>query len=429
MVHRWKLRLVVGTLLISILAFFSIVAAAETVTIRYLAHTTNVSELELYQRLADSFHEKHPNIKVEIIAPSGAWLPQLKVMVAGGVAPDAIFTANWWIPDLVHNNLVYDITDIVARDPEWNDSDFFPVMIEQTYYKGRRYAVPRHFSPMLIFFNRSVAEESGLGDPPADWTWDEFKDYARRLTRKDGDEVTRWGFFNFQSGAVAGNAYLIPVVRSFGGDLFSEDGLNLELANPTSVAAVQWFIDLTLADRIAPTQAEISAHGGQNKMMADQKVGMMLDIFPQILYLRSAEVSFDWDVAQVPAGPAGRVNRAAGGTHAIVSTTEHPLEAWEWIKFLGSSEAQRSFASSGLVMGARIDSAILDTLMQDNEPPTNLRMFIDAALDAQPYPTTPFYNDAVAVIQPAINTAWQGTKSFQTAIDEVKATVESILRQ
>src|SRR5690606_37283231 len=102
---------------------------------------------------------RRPDIEVEILTPSGPWLEQLKVMIAGGAAPDAIFTANWWIPELVHNNLVYDITEIAARDPEWNDSDFFPVMIEQTFYQGRRWAVPRHFSPMLIYFNRSLLEE------------------------------------------------------------------------------------------------------------------------------------------------------------------------------------------------------------------------------------------------------------------------------
>lgn len=403
--------------------------AGERVTIRYLAHTTNQLEIALYKDLAASFQARRPDIEVEILTPSGPWLEQLKVMIAGGAAPDAIFTANWWIPELVHNNLVYDITEIAARDPEWNDSDFFPVMIEQTFYQGRRWAVPRHFSPMLIYFNRSLFEEVGLGDPPDGWSWEEFKEYARRLTRRGDDSSARWGVGSFQSEALSGNAFLIPLVRSFGGDLFSQDGLYLELASPTSVNAVQWFIDLTLQDGVSPSLSDVNAHRGHLVMMVDQKLGMLLDIFYRVMQLRDAEVAFDWDLANLPVGPAGRVNRAAGGTHAVVRTTQHPLEAWEWIKFLASSEAQRSFAANGLVMGARFDSAISDILMQDNVPPANLRLFMDAALDARPYPMTPFYNQAVAALQPALAAAWAGEKSFQAAIEEVKDSVERILQQ
>lgn len=403
--------------------------AAQVAEIKYLAHTTNQSEIALYRGLADTFQEMNPNIEVEILTPSGAWLEQLKVMIAGGTPPDAIFAPNWWIPELVENDLIRDISNFASSDPGWNDSDFFPVTIEQTFYKGRRYAVPRHFSPMLIFFNRSMFQESGLGDPPSDWNWDEFKEYAQRLTRRENDQTQQWGFRNVEGGGFSGNAYMIPLVRSFGGDLFSEDGRDLELASPTSTAAVQWFVDLTIEDGVSPTRNEMADNGGAIGVMTGQKVGMTLDIFPAIMNLRNANVSFDWDVAQVPTGPAGRVNRAASGVHAVVKASEHPEAAWKWIKFLGSSKAQQAFASSGLVMGARIDSAIVDTLLIDNAPPKNLRLFMDGALDAQPYPMTPFYNDAVAAIRPAMDVTWRGERSFQLAIQEVKSTVEAILRQ
>src|SRR5690606_29337278 len=161
--------------------------------------------------------------------------------------------------------------------------------------------------------------EAGLGDPPLDWTWDDMREYAKRLTRREGDEVRRWGLRNIQGNDVTSNAFLIPLVRSFGGDVFSEDGLSLELASPVSSSAVQWFPVLTLEDQVAPPADWIAANGGGNAMIIDQKVAMILDLYSMIMNLRAADVSFDWDVAQVPTGPAGRVNRAAGGVHAIVA--------------------------------------------------------------------------------------------------------------
>jgi len=422
------IRHLIGFLLTLVFLAVPHVLSAQDVHVKYLAHTTSTSELDLYRELAKSFQEQHPGIEVEILAPVGPWLERLKVMIAGGTPPDAIFAPNWWIPELVMNDLLLDITKFAANDPQWHDDDFFPVTVEQTFYQGRRYAVPRHFSPMLIFFNRTLFQQSGLDDPPADWTWDEFRDYARRLTRHSGDQTDYWGFLNVRGQELAGNAYMIPLVRSFGGRVLSEDGLDLELTSEVSSSAVQWFIDLALEDRVSPTPAETEGLGGLN-LTAAQRTAMWLDIFAGIMNTRSAEVSFDWDVAQVPTGPAGRVNRAASGVHAIVRDSAHPQAAWEWIKFLGSSEAQQAFAASGLVMGARIDSAIVDTLMVENEPPNNLRLFMEAALDAQPYPATPFYNEAVAAIQPAMASAWQGNQPFRLAIQEVRERVEAILKQ
>jgi multiple sugar transport system substrate-binding protein len=392
--------------------------------IQHLAHTTNVVELQLYADLAtDHFQAEHPDIEVEILAPTGqAWTEKLITMIAAGIPPDTVFCANWWIADMVEKGLFLDISDYVARDKTWSDDEYFPVTITQTFYKGARYALPRHFSPMLVFINQDLFRKSGLSDPPADWTWDDFVETARTLTRSNGNVRTQWGFALIGPGDLAGDALTIPIIRSFGGDLFSEDGLRLALAEPRSVEPMQWLIDLSNVEHVAPTVSE--SHGG----FAGGRLGMHLNAFYRIMQLRSANVQFDWDVAQVPRGPVGRVNRGASGVHAIVSASKHPDEAWQWIKFLAGKEAQLAFASNGLVMGARRDSAIVRTLISEETPPKSIRLFLEAALDAWPYPVTPYYNQAVAAIRPAMDAAWRGNKSFRVAIDEIKDHVELILQ-
>lgn len=411
-----KLAIVVLVLLLSV------GAGAQKVKIQHLAHVPTPSEIELYRNLADLFESQHPDIEVEILVPSGAALEHLTVLVAAGTPPDTIFVANWLIPEVVHKGLLLDIEPYADQDPEWNDDDYFPVTIQQTFYQGGRWGVPRHFSPMLVYYNRDIFQDSGVSDPAPDWTWDDMRETAIRVTKRSEDTVTTWGFSNIRGNDLRSNALMIPIIRSFGGDLFSEDGLSLELASPISAAAVQWIMDLTLRDQVAPPHTlGVPFAGGQ--------LAMSLFTFDQIMALRNANVAFDWELAQVPAGPAGRVNRAASGVHAVVSASDHPQEAWEWIKFLAGPEAQQAFASSGLVMGARRDSAIVSTLMRDDVPPKNLRLFLEAPLDAQPYPMTPYFNEAISAILPALDVAWTGEKPFIVTIEEVKDVVEAILRQ
>jgi multiple sugar transport system substrate-binding protein len=412
-------------LALALILTVSLPIGAEKTTIQHLAHTPNVVEQELYGNLAaSSFRSEHPDIEIEILAPGAqGWVEKLITMVAGGISPDTVFCANWWIPEMVEKGLFLDIQEYVARDKTWSDDNYFPVTTAQTFYKGGRYAVPRHFSPMLMFFNRDLLRMSGLTDPPADWTWSEFEVTARRLTQSSDGVRTQWGFSPVGPNDLTADALTIPIVRSFGGDLFSQDGTRLALTEPKSIEAVQWLIDLSNVQHVAPMLSESSGGG-----FSGGRIGMHLNAFYRIMQLRSANVAFDWDVAQVPRGPVGRVNRGASGVHAVVSTSKHPEEAWQWIKFLAGREAQLAFASSGLVMGARRDSAIVKTLTRDDTPPKNISLFLDAAMDAWPYPATPYFNQAVAAIRPAMNVAWRGEKSFRVAINEVKDQVELILQ-
>jgi len=412
------------SLVLALAAVLAVSLPIGAVKIQHLAHTTNVVELDLYADLAAKyFQAEHPDIEVEILAPTGQqWTEKLVTMVAAGIPPDTVFCANWWIADMVERGLFLDITEYVARDKTWNDDEYFPVTITQTFYKGRRYAVPRHFSPMLMFINQDLFRQSGLADPPSDWTWDDFVEVARVLTRSTDNVRTQWGFALIGPGDLAGDALTIPIIRSFGGDLFSEDGLKLALAEPRSVGPMQWLIDLSNVEHVAPMVGESAG------AFSGGRIAMHLNAFYRIMQLRSANVQFDWDVVQVPRGPVARVNRGASGVHAIVSASKHPEEAWEWIKFLAGKEAQLAFASNGLVMGARRDSAIVKTLMSEDTPPKNIRLFLEAALDAWPYPVTPYFNQAVAALRPALDAAWRGNKSFRAAIDEIKDHIELILQ-
>ena len=48
-----------------------------------------------------------------------------------------------------------------------------------------------------------------------------------------------------------------------------------------------------------------------------------------------SQVSFDWDMTLLPAGPKGPIASGAGGYGPnILASTQHLEEAWEWCKFL-----------------------------------------------------------------------------------------------
>ena len=55
------------------------------------------------------------------------------------------------------------------------------------------YAVPFHNSTPLLYVNADHFKEAGLDPDKLPQTWDELAAAAMKLTKREGDKVTRWG--------------------------------------------------------------------------------------------------------------------------------------------------------------------------------------------------------------------------------------------
>jgi ABC-type spermidine/putrescine transport system permease subunit I len=91
------------------------------------------------------------------------------------------------------------------------------------------------------------------------------------------------------------------------------------------------------------------------------------------------------DVAPLPAGPKGKATVIHGLANVIYAKTEHPEQAWEFLKFLGSEQANRIQAESGAVIPAY--EGLQDSWVK-SMPKLNLQAFIDQLPDARPYPVS-----------------------------------------
>ena len=73
-----------------------------------------------------------------------------------------------------------------------------------------------------------------------------------------------------------------------------------------------------------------------------------MQIFGSWMIPPYATLPFDWGVAPVPAGPKGSVPAAFPNGMGIGKGTQHPDEAWEWIKFCTSEQGQQIISEEGL---------------------------------------------------------------------------------
>ena len=84
---------------------------------------------------------------------------------------------------------------------------------------------------------------------------------------------------------------------------------------------------------------------------------------------------FDWDIAPVPKG-IKRYSRLAVGGNCISATTEHPDEAWKFVKFFSGKKGSLIGGVSGNCVPALEEVAYSDDFLYP--PPENSVLFVDS---------------------------------------------------
>ena len=62
-----------------------------------------------------------------------------------------------------------------------------------TRFDGTAYGIPRDFDTIALYYNKDLFDKAGVEYPTADWTWDDLRAAAEKLTVKEGDNTTQWG--------------------------------------------------------------------------------------------------------------------------------------------------------------------------------------------------------------------------------------------
>jgi multiple sugar transport system substrate-binding protein len=394
-------------------------AAAPTGTATYLFHGGQGWELDQYLELGKRFRERHPAMQVDVTFGQGSYLTKLQAMVSAGDPPDATFMANWYIPEYAERGLLRSLGPLLSRD-KIDLKRFFDSTVALCRWKVQGteqvFALPRHPSPLVLYYNKALLERRAQKAPDGTWTWDTLLEAARKLT---GDE---WG---------VNPPYSIPYslftyVRAMGGDVLDKDWKRFTLDQPVATTAVQWVADLAVKQRVAPP------YGDTTQTFVQSRVAMTTDIYPFISTVQTqgqGQISFD--VAPLPKGPRGRVNRNVAGTYPLLNGAKNPEVGWEWLKFLVTKEAMLLLAGSGVIIPALREAAQAPEFVSPPAPAPvlNRKVFLDALEnDVQvSEPLLPASAEIEALIKTTLEPVWKGETDARSALQPIAQQVNSLI--
>jgi multiple sugar transport system substrate-binding protein len=106
-----------------------------------------------------------------------------------------------------------------------------------------------------------------------------------------------------------------------------------------------------------------------------------------------------------------------------MATTPHPDQVWKFLTYLASKEVQTKYSAKMLpVWQDSFQGDNLNKLLAASPSnPVTVPAFVAQFPYANERPTVPYYNEASAALQLAIQEALTGVKTPQQALDEAAA--------
>src|SRR4051812_7780484 len=146
---------------------------------------------------AADFQKENPGIKLKPIY-SGSYqesITKALTAVKSGEPPVMSILLSTDMYTLIDEDAIVPFDPLIktADDKTWLKS-FYPAFMENSQTGGKTWGIPFQRSTIVLYYNKEMFKDAGLdpNKPPA--TWDEMREYAQKLTKRDASgKVTQWG--------------------------------------------------------------------------------------------------------------------------------------------------------------------------------------------------------------------------------------------
>ena len=400
------------TIIVGVFGQTKVAQAAQT-TITYGIWDSR-QELGL-RKLADEFEAANPDIKVDIqVAGWGEYWTMLEAAATGGSLPDVFWMHSNEIYKYGANDQLLALDDLIKE--AGIDMSKFPKGLVDIYnVEGKQYGIPKDFDTIALWYNKKLFDEAGVKYPDANWTWDDLKEAAKKLTNKEKEQYGIATFLTNQEG-------YYNFVFSNGGQII-KDGKKSGYADPKTIEGLEYFFSFA-HEGLSPV---LSKDGDAKAYLENGKAAMALFGSWQLNgFLDNDYLRENFDVAPLPKKDGKSVSVYNGLANVISANTPNKEAAWKFVQFLSSPETQKKASELGIAISAYEGSA--DAWVKV-APKMNLKVYIDAIETAQirPYTreTTKWEEKAYEILK----AAYTGERPVKEAAEEAAKVMDEIIAE
>ncbi len=303
------------------------------------------------QRVVEAFNTGHPDVHVTA-SYTGSYddtSVKTRAAMAGGRPPAVVLMSANYIRDYAITGEASMLDGLIQRGNQTPDQfmdQFWPALRSNAMEAGHVMGVPFQNSTPVLYYNVDAFREVGLDPDKPPVTWAEWVDAAKRLTKRDGNQVTRWGLMMNE---VEDN--LMWLVSGFamsnGGQYFNADwGGEVYYNEPSTLGAVQFLDDLIHKHRVMPEG--VNDANAMTAAFFSGRAAMILNSTGALGFVRQ-NMKLPYRVAFVPRAlvnaapigggslmiPAGNSPERQQAAWTLISWLTSPAVAGQWSRYTG----------------------------------------------------------------------------------------------
>ncbi|MFJ8493917.1 ABC transporter substrate-binding protein [Streptomyces sp. NPDC094038] len=392
----------------------------DPVVLTLLSHYASGELKKALQGPVDEWNALHDRVKVRTKAVEFTdLLTTVMVRQAAGQGTDILHPYCLWNGQLVRAGVLRPAPPEHAAEI---GRGYGSAAVGSASVGGRIYGYPTEMQTYALYYNRRLLRQAGVDGPPH--TWPELEEAAYRTARQDryGNTLVQgFGLSAFDDSTTVGQT--LALLNAAGGRFVSADGRRTAIDSPTGRAVFD--LERRLVDKGA------SAPGvNVYQAFASGQVAMVISAGWWTANLKAlmGPAYRDVGVAPVPLPEAGgrRATLSTGFMLGVNTASEHPHEAWEFLRWLnaekvhGTTRMSALQASVGSLTGRADDMRRL--LGTGGDP--NLHAFLDALAYAVPEPNVPGAQQAKSLLRKNIEALWTGQQTVDEALRATRRQVD-----
>jgi len=334
---------------------------------------------EMMAQVGKAYMSAFPKSTLEYaFQPSDGYTDRIITAAASDTLPDVFHLNSQDVVSLASKGVLQDVSALMAREPGTRKSEFFPWAFLRAERDGKTYAMPLKGTCSVMYLNHSLFERTGTPLPTGAWTWADYVQIGRKLTRDAGTPGGTWGGWTYDWRAA---------IWQNGGDLVDREGKRAMVAEPASIEAIQWVADLSLKEHVHPGLDESPELRSMAVPFSSGRIGMYAGGEPDFGNLLKI-TDFKWSAVALPLAGAGKGQASFGAStlFGLSPRSKVQPQSWAFLAWLTTQRQPQEIINKAGKLGVPPHKGIYDQLFLSQPPREDVKKVLgDMATANRPY--------------------------------------------
>ena len=312
------------------------------------------NQLAGLQQIADEWTEESGvKVKINVVDWDNYWT-LLEAGASGGQMPDVFWMHSNTAQMYMENDLLLNLDDYIAKDDAIDLANYYEGVVD-LYNRddnGSQYALPKDHDTIALLYNKAIFDKYGVEYPTDDWTWEDVRDAATKITEAGKAD----GVYGYAINTSNNQDGWYNIIYDYGGQVITDDHKGTTIGSDEAKAGMEMLRQIL---EVAAPQTVV-AETGTDSLFNSGLTAMITQGSWMINTFYKAENHDDYAWAMLPYADVNgngqcdkgeRYSAYNGLGWAAAANTANPDAAYSLISYFCSEKAQKEQAALGVTMG------------------------------------------------------------------------------